>query len=78
MREAYDKIVLGRAVDVGVLYDSVEAHPRVPLTPEALRFVLPKVRGDAVWLRHDDPVRPGHHDLAVTQPADVAEPDRRR
>ena len=51
MREAYDKIVEGRAVDVGMLYDSIEAHPKTPLTPEALRIVLPKIRGDAVWLR---------------------------
>ncbi|MDH6462066.1 hypothetical protein M2302_002241 [Micromonospora sp. A200] len=50
MREAYNKIVEGRAVDVGFLYDSVEAHPKTPLTAEALRIVLPKIRGDAVWL----------------------------
>lgn len=50
MREAYDKIVEGRAADVGFVYDSVEAHPSTPLTPEALRIVLPKIRGDAVWL----------------------------
>jgi phage terminase large subunit-like protein len=51
MRDAYDKIVEGRAVDIGFLYDSIEAHPKTPLTPEALRIVLPKIRGDAVWLR---------------------------
>ncbi|GIE98940.1 terminase [Paractinoplanes rishiriensis] len=51
MREAYEKIAEGRAVDVGVLYDSIEAHPKTPLTPQALRIVLPKIRGDAVWLR---------------------------
>jgi hypothetical protein len=51
MREAYDKIAEGKAVDVGFLYDSVEAHPKTPLTPEALRIVLPKIRGDAVWLK---------------------------
>lgn len=50
MREAFDKIVEGRALDVGFLYDSVEAHPKTPLTPEALRIVIPKIRGDAVWL----------------------------
>ena len=50
MREAYDKIREGRAVDVGFLYDSVEAHPKTPLTAEALRIVIPKIRGDAVWL----------------------------
>ena len=50
MREAWDKIAEGRAIDVGFLYDSVEAHPKTPLTPEALRIVIPKIRGDAVWL----------------------------
>ncbi|MEU6056975.1 terminase [Streptomyces sp. NPDC047097] len=50
MRESFEKIREGKAVDVGWLYDSVEAHPKTPLTPEALRIVLPKIRGDAVWL----------------------------
>ncbi|MEU5403724.1 terminase [Streptomyces sp. NPDC005963] len=51
MREAYEKVCEGKAVDVGALYDSIEAHPKTPLTPEALRIVLPKIRGDAVWLK---------------------------
>ncbi|UZJ23706.1 hypothetical protein RHODO2019_10850 [Rhodococcus antarcticus] len=51
MRETYNKIVEGRAVEIGLLYDSLEAHPATPLTPEALAVVLPKIRGDAVWLR---------------------------
>lgn len=50
MRDGYEKIVEGRATDSGFLYDSVEAHPSTPLTPEALRIVLPKIRGDATWL----------------------------
>lgn len=50
MRESYQKIVDGRAIDIGFLYDSIEAHPSTPLTAEALRIVLPKIRGDAVWL----------------------------
>lgn len=50
MREAWEKIRDGRAYDVGFLYDSIEAHPNTPLTPEALRIVVPKIRGDAVWL----------------------------
>ncbi|WP_432482584.1 terminase [Kineococcus esterisolvens] len=50
MRESYNAIVEGKAVDIGFLYDSLEAHPLTPLTPEALEIVLPKVRGDAVWL----------------------------
>ncbi|MGV9312598.1 terminase [Streptomyces sp. NPDC003691] len=51
MREAYEKVVEGRAADIGFMYDSIEAHPATPLTPEAIRIVLPKIRGDAVWLR---------------------------
>lgn len=50
MRDHYEKILEGRAIDVGFLYDSIEAHPKTPLTPEALRVVLPKIRGDSVWL----------------------------
>ncbi|MFB8020071.1 terminase [Streptomyces rubiginosohelvolus] len=51
MREAFEKILEGRAADIGFMYDSVEAHPATPLTPEAIRIVLPKIRGDAIWLR---------------------------
>lgn len=51
MRESYDKVAEGRMVDVGALYDSVEAHAATPLTPEALAVAIPKIRGDAVWLR---------------------------
>ncbi|MFE9254045.1 terminase [Streptomyces sp. NPDC006879] len=50
MREAFEKIREGKAIDIGFLYDSIEAHPKTPLSPEALRIVLPKIRGDAVWL----------------------------
>lgn len=50
-REAYEKIQDGKAVDVGFLYDSLEAHEKTPLTREALMVVIPKIRGDAVWLR---------------------------
>lgn len=51
MREAWEKIRDGKAVDVGFLYDSLEADERTPLTVEALEVMIPKVRGDAVWLR---------------------------
>lgn len=51
MRESYDKVLEGRMKDVGVFYDSVEAHPATPLTEEALLVVIPKIRGDAYWLR---------------------------
>lgn len=50
MRSAYEAVVDGRAVDVGFLYDSVEANELTPLSPEALRIVIPVIRGDAHWL----------------------------
>jgi hypothetical protein len=50
MREAYNAMREGRAVDTGVMYDSIEADARTPLTEAALRLVLPQIRGDAVWL----------------------------
>lgn len=53
MREAYDKIVEGKSIDIGFVYDSVEADPRTPLTEAALRIVIPKIRGDAIWLNVD-------------------------
>jgi phage terminase large subunit-like protein len=53
MRFAWEQIQEGRAEDVGFLYDSIEAHEKTPLTPEALRIVLPKIRGDATWLDID-------------------------
>jgi phage terminase large subunit-like protein len=54
MRESWQKVQDGRAADIKMLYDSIEAHPLTPLTPEALRIVLPKIRGDAVWLDIED------------------------
>ncbi|WP_371671236.1 terminase [Streptomyces sp. NBC_00289] len=51
MREAYEKVRAGLAADVAAMYDSIEAHPKTPLTAEALRIVIPKIRGDAVWLK---------------------------
>ncbi|MFJ6680579.1 terminase [Streptomyces werraensis] len=50
MRESFDKIREGRMADIGFMYDSIEAHPKTPLTAESLRIVIPKIRGDAVWL----------------------------
>ena len=60
MRESYDKVLEGRSKDVGVLYDSVEAHPATPLTEEALLVVIPKIRGDAVWLRPETIIQSVH------------------
>lgn len=50
-REAWEKVQAGGAIDVGLLYDSLEAPPEAPLTPEAAPGVVEAVRGDSVWLR---------------------------
>lgn len=50
MRRAHTDIVEGRSPDVGFLYDSVEADPKTPLTPEGIMYAIPLVRGDSVWL----------------------------
>lgn len=50
MREAYEKSIEGRAADVRVMYDSLEAHEKTPLDPEILPDVIAMIRGDAVWL----------------------------
>lgn len=39
-----------KALDFGLLYDSLEAPPEAPLTAEAAPEVVAAVRGDAVWL----------------------------
>src|SRR5690606_10178433 len=41
----------GLARDTQVMYDSIEAHPEVPLTPEALEVALPRIAGDAWWVK---------------------------
>lgn len=51
IREAFNKILEGRSVDPGVLYDSLEAKPEAPLKGKLLPHVLRGVRGDAKWLR---------------------------
>jgi len=43
----------GKDTAQDLLYDSIEAHPATPLTEQALRIVIPKIRGDAVWLNVD-------------------------
>lgn len=49
-REAWESIVAGRNVDVGLLYDSLEAPPDALLNAEAAPTVLEAVRGDSHWL----------------------------
>ena len=57
MRGAWVDIAEGRAPGIGFMYDSIEAHPATPLTPEALAVVIPKIRGDAVWLKVETLIR---------------------
>lgn len=52
-REAWQDVQAGRAVDTGVLYDSLEAAPEAPLSLEAAPAVIRSVRGDSTWLDID-------------------------
>jgi len=52
-RDQWDKIDEGRAADVGLLYDSLEAPEHTPLDPAILPTIIELVRGDAVWLKID-------------------------
>lgn len=52
-REAWQDIQAGRAVDVGLLYDSLEAAPDAPLSLDAAPAVVRSVRGDSTWLDVD-------------------------
>lgn len=56
-REAWEKAQSGEAVDVGLLYDSLEAPPEAPLTPEAAPSVVEAIRGDSVWLDSESIVK---------------------
>jgi hypothetical protein len=49
-REAWEKAQSGDVVDVGLLYDSLEAPPEAPLSAEAAPSVVEAIRGDSVWL----------------------------
>ena len=50
MRNAYNDILEGRAEDFGFMYDTIEAHPETPMTPDGLRFAVPIIRGDSWWV----------------------------
>ncbi|WP_263729971.1 phage terminase family protein [Cellulomonas sp. SG140] len=50
-REAYDKTVEGKLVDVGMMYDSLEAPAHAPMDPKVLPVILDMVRGDSKWLK---------------------------
>lgn len=49
-RDAWESVQAGRAVDTGLLYDSLEAAPQAPLDIDVAPMVLEGVRGDSVWL----------------------------
>lgn len=49
-RESYEDVLAGKTVDVGVLYDSLEAPPDATLDPTTLPATLTAIRGDATWL----------------------------
>jgi len=52
-REAYENIQTGRAVDTGIMYDSLEAPPEAKLSAEDAPAVVRAVRGDSTWLDVD-------------------------
>jgi hypothetical protein len=49
-REAWEKAESGEVINVGLLYDSLEAPPEAPLTADAAPSVVESIRGDSVWL----------------------------
>lgn len=49
-RDAYEDVLTGKAVNTGLLYDSLEAPPQAPLSIEAAPAVVEAIRGDSVWL----------------------------
>lgn len=51
IREEWEAVQEGRAVDVGLLYDSLEAHPKAPLSGPLAIEVIRRIRGDAHWLK---------------------------
>jgi phage terminase large subunit-like protein len=71
MREGFEKIRDGRMKDPGLMYDSIEANPLTPLTEEALRIVVPIIRGDSSWLKVEDVI------ASVLDPTQSASDSRR-
>ncbi|MPY47153.1 terminase [Streptomyces sp. K1PN6] len=52
-RDAWEAVDAGRVMDSGLLYDSIEAPPKAPLTVEDAPAVIRSIRGDAAWLNVD-------------------------
>jgi hypothetical protein len=49
-RDAYEAAEAGRAADVGLFYDTLEAPPEAKLTEAWIEPTLRAVRGDSTWL----------------------------
>ena len=56
-RDAWVLADSGQSLTTGILYDSLEAPPEAPLSPEAAPSVVRAIRGDSVWLDVDRIVR---------------------
>jgi hypothetical protein len=56
-REAFEAMQSGEVVDVGMMYDTLEAGPRAQLTAEQIPFYIAAVRGDAVWISIESGLR---------------------
>jgi hypothetical protein len=52
-RDAWEQMSSGKSMASGMLYDSLEAPPEVPLSAEVAPAVIEAVRGDSVWLNID-------------------------
>lgn len=48
--DAYALADAGGSLTTGIMYDSLEADPEAPLSPDDAADVLQSVRGDSVWL----------------------------
>jgi len=77
-REAYES-TLGtddqpaEFTDYGLMYDSLEAPPKAPLTLDAAPAVVRAVRGDAVWLDAEGRIK-----KSIANPTNTASESRRK
>jgi hypothetical protein len=56
-REAFEAMQSGEVVDIGMMYDTLEAGPRAQLTVEQIPHYIAAVRGDAVWISIESGLR---------------------
>lgn len=49
-RDAFDSVESGKSLASRIMYDSLEASPKAPLSPEAAPAVIESIRGDSLWL----------------------------